>query len=460
MTERKSASLARIIRAWSFVLPSSFGFRAFAPALAVTIGPVQPASHVAPTRVRYFTLCLCIAMAVLLYLDRYALSSVTGTLLVELNVNKERLGSTVFFPFFFAYALLQIPAGWLSDTFGARMLALYVATWSLATISMGLVNGLAVLFLVRFVLGLAQAGAIPPRPASSSAVPLRLSRTGQQLGLHGGAGRWPAGIRGHSLPHAARRTLAWIGDGPLAPCFCTVWSTGTGLGGPLCLAVSRLASGPSLVNEQEIELISPASDSPRTGRSPAVHSAAAGNLCKQTSWLDVRDQFLRQRRLGLSRLLAAFVPHGNLRPLSRGQHWRLAGRLQPDDGTDWTGRHDRQHFVGLATDRLVVRLGPLWRRRLPGLASGVVVTAIYLLAPHLPNVWWFVAAMAGISFSIDFSLGAIWASYQDIGGRHVASFLGCGNMFGSFGAALFTGRAAASRTAISGAACSFSPPPQ
>jgi len=39
---------------------------------------------------------------------------------------------------------------------------------------------------------------------------------------------------------------------------------------------------------------------------------------------------------------------------------------------------------------------------------------------------------------IDFGLGAIWASYQDIGGRHVASVLGCGNMFGSFGAALFT----------------------
>ena len=55
---------------------------------------MQPASHVAPTRVRYFTLCLCIAMAVLLYLDRYALSSVTGTLLVELNVNKEQLGSS------------------------------------------------------------------------------------------------------------------------------------------------------------------------------------------------------------------------------------------------------------------------------------------------------------------------------------------------------------------------------
>ncbi len=41
------------------------------------------------------------------------------------------------------------------------MLAVYVAVWSLATISMGLANGLAAIFLVRFVLGVSQAGAYP-----------------------------------------------------------------------------------------------------------------------------------------------------------------------------------------------------------------------------------------------------------------------------------------------------------
>ena len=41
------------------------------------------------------------------------------------------------------------------------MLALYVALWSLATMSMGLVNGLAAIFFVRFLLGISQAGAYP-----------------------------------------------------------------------------------------------------------------------------------------------------------------------------------------------------------------------------------------------------------------------------------------------------------
>jgi MFS family permease len=87
---------------------------------------------------------------------------------------------------------------------------------------------------------------------------------------------------------------------------------------------------------------------------------------------------------------------------------------------------------------LVVRFGPIWGRRLPGVIAGVVVAGLYLVAPLLPNVWLFVGAMAAISLSIDFCLGAMWATYQDIGGRHVASVLGVGNMSASFGAAAFT----------------------
>jgi nitrate/nitrite transporter NarK len=45
--------------------------------------------------------------------------------------------------------------------------------------------------------------------------------------------------------------------------------------------------------------------------------------------------------------------------------------------------------------------------------------------------------MVAISFTIDFGLGAAWASYQDIGGRHVASVLGIGNMCGNLAAAVF-----------------------
>jgi MFS family permease len=94
---------------------------------------------------------------------------------------------------------------------------------------------------------------------------------------------------------------------------------------------------------------------------------------------------------------------------------------------------------GRATDVLVRRFGRVWGRRLPGLCAGVLVAAMYLAVPQLPGLWFFIGTMIAIAFTIDFGLGATWASYQDIGGRHVASVLGCGNMCGNLGAAFFGG---------------------
>jgi len=92
---------------------------------------------------------------------------------------------------------------------------------------------------------------------------------------------------------------------------------------------------------------------------------------------------------------------------------------------------------GVAADRFLAAYGRKWGRRLPGLTAGFVACGLYLLAMELTNVWLLVAVMIAISFTIDFGLGASWASYQDIGGRNVAVVLGIGNMCGNLGAAGF-----------------------
>ena len=64
--------------------------------------------------------------------------------------------------FFWAYAAGQVPSGWFSDRWGARLtLPLYILTWSLFTCMMGLVTGLFMLLAVRVAVGLGQAGAYP-----------------------------------------------------------------------------------------------------------------------------------------------------------------------------------------------------------------------------------------------------------------------------------------------------------
>lgn len=400
--------------------------------------PVQSPAEVPPTNVRFLTLSLCIAMAMLLYLDRYALSPVTSTLLAELKVNKEQLGRTIFFAFFFAYAVFQVPAGWLSDAFGARRtLALYVAVWSLATISMGLVNGLAAIFLVRFVLGISQAGAYPTAasllkrwfPYGSR------GRANSSVSMGGRAGGLLAFAITPALMLLFGRLLGWE-TGRWRAVFVLFGALGLVW---VIVFVWLYRDSPRehpWCNEEEVELIAPAGTAapapPRPTFPPLsiLLSKEAVLMCVIGFCVDIGWVFL------VSWLPLYLVEtYGDYLQHNVGDQQVVSGLM-----TALTGLAGMTGTVlgGFATDRLVVRFGPIWGRRIPGVAAGVLVASLYLLAPHLPNVWWFVAAMAAISLSIDFCLGSMWATYQDIGGRQVASVLGLGNMCASFGSAGFT----------------------
>jgi MFS family permease len=401
-----------------------------------------------PTKVRFLTLALCIAMAMLLYLDRYALSPVTGTLLAELHLTKEELGRTVFFAFFFAYAILQVPAGWLSDTFGARwMLAFYVAVWSLATAAMGLVNGLAAIFFVRFLLGISQAGAYPTaasvikrwfpytaRGRASSAVsmggraggllafaitPSLLLYAGHLLGWE--TGRWRVVFAFYGAMGLVWVVVfAWLfRDSPREHPWCNAEEVG------LIAPLIRLRGVPLRQALPPITILT----------SKEVLLMCVIGFCVDVGWVFLvswlPEYLVETHGESLKQILTSFG-YGSAKA---GDEQVVAGLM-----TALTGLAGMVGTLlgGLATDGFVVRLGPVWGRRLPGVIAGVVVAGLYLAAPSLTNVWVFVGAMAAVSLSIDFCLGAMWATYQDIGGRHVASVLGVGNMCASFGAAAFT----------------------
>ena len=88
-----------------------------------------------PTRVRYAVLSIATANAFILYLDRICMGAVvqSTSFQQELGLGKDRVGD-VLASFFFAYALGQLPAGWLADRFGPRrMLVTYILLWSLFT---------------------------------------------------------------------------------------------------------------------------------------------------------------------------------------------------------------------------------------------------------------------------------------------------------------------------------------
>lgn len=120
----------------------------------------EPAAR--PTGVRHLIVLLLTLMSVLLYLDRFCVSFAGDYIKEDLGLSQTQM-SLLLGPFFFLfYALAQVPSGWLSDRFGARiMLSIYVVAWSLFTAQMGLVAGFAMLLVARLMCGITQAGAYP-----------------------------------------------------------------------------------------------------------------------------------------------------------------------------------------------------------------------------------------------------------------------------------------------------------
>ncbi len=114
-----------------------------------------------PSRTRYLVLLVTFLAAFLLYLDRFCISFTQQYIKEDLGLTEKEFGLCLS-AFFWAYALGQVPSGWLSDRFGARwMLATYIIAWSIFTALLGIAMGFVMLFVLRIGLGLGQAGAYP-----------------------------------------------------------------------------------------------------------------------------------------------------------------------------------------------------------------------------------------------------------------------------------------------------------
>jgi sugar phosphate permease len=127
------------------------------------VEPQPPAaSHGArPTHVRYVVLGLTVAAYMITYMDRQILAVARPTIQKELGISLVMMG-WITFSFRIAYALFQIPGGWLGDRFGARRaLALIVAWWSLFTGFTAMAWSAVSMLVIQVFFGLGEAGAFP-----------------------------------------------------------------------------------------------------------------------------------------------------------------------------------------------------------------------------------------------------------------------------------------------------------
>ncbi len=114
-----------------------------------------------PSKVRYRVVAVCTLMAILLYLDRNCFSFAEIFIKNDLGLTDKQVGY-ILGAFFWTYAIFQVPSGWLSDRYGSRvMLTLYIVMWSLFTGLSAFATGFVSLLLLRFGMGVGQAGAYP-----------------------------------------------------------------------------------------------------------------------------------------------------------------------------------------------------------------------------------------------------------------------------------------------------------
>ena len=122
--------------------------------------PQQPAAqHAHPGMNRVL---LLLTFSVLInYIDRSNLSIAAPLLKDELGLTNTQLG-TLLAAFFWTYAMLQIPAGWLVDRFDVKwVFAAGFFIWSTATAATGLLHGFVALIAVRVILGAGESVAFP-----------------------------------------------------------------------------------------------------------------------------------------------------------------------------------------------------------------------------------------------------------------------------------------------------------
>jgi ACS family glucarate transporter-like MFS transporter len=356
-----------------------------------------------------------------LYLDRICIAEIAklDDFKTGLGLNETQTGAMLS-AFFFSYALGQMPAGWLSDRFGARkMLPLYICVWSLCTMLTGLASGFAMLIVARLLFGIAQAGCYP---TASSLIkrwtPLSIRGTSSSIVSFGG--RLGGAIAPLLTAWLLRDFLSWrwvlvlYGMSGLfvAAYFWHVFRE-TPAEHPDCNEAEQalIAVGSSQATEVGPPPFPPVLPLVRSGTMWLMCSLQFGinvGWVFLVTWLPTYLKDVKHVEAGTGGWMSTIV-------LFAGIVGMLCG--------------------GPLTDFSVRCLGRRWGRSIPMIACYCVAVMAYLSCMYLESVWSFIAAASLVAFATDMSVPGIWAYMQDVGGKNTAAVFGWGNMWGNLGAA-------------------------
>jgi len=160
-----------------------------------------------PTHARYWVVIFALTLAMIMYIQRVAISAAAPFITAEFHLTDTQMG-WAFSVFGLSYALFEIPMGLMGDKLGVRrVLTQVVLLWSLFTALTGAAWNLISLLVIRFVFGAGEAGCFPNLTRMLSAW-LPLSERIRAQALMWAFGRW-GGALAPPIAFFAISQLGW-----------------------------------------------------------------------------------------------------------------------------------------------------------------------------------------------------------------------------------------------------------
>ena len=379
--------------------------------------PVQASSGSRPTHVRHVVLGLTVAAYMITYMDRQVLATTRPAIMEELGISLVAMG-WVTFAFRMAYALFQVPGGWLGDTIGARRaLTMVVSWWSAFTALTALAWSAASMIVIQVFFGLGEAGAFPIATRSLSRW-MRPTERGFAQGITHAGSRLGGAITPPIVALAIVPFFGWraafYAFGVLGVVWSAVWF----------YYYRDTPEEHAGVNEAERELIAGGIKRKATGSVPWRQILSHGNLWVLSVMyffynynLNVyQDWFPTYLRQAKGMTLAQMGIYASL-PLLSGVIGDLAGGWFSDHVLRRTGN------INLAR-RWVAIAGFL-------LSAAATVPAVLAHDPKVSVAFYCVAF-----FGLEWTVGISWAVTLDIGGDFAGSVSAVMNMLGNIGGAV------------------------
>ncbi|MGC4252080.1 MAG: MFS transporter [Sphingobium sp.] len=372
-----------------------------------------------PTRVRHKVLWLTVAAYMITYMDRVVISTTAPMIQQEFRFSLVTMG-WIFAAFQIAYALFQIPGGWLGDRFGPRRaLTGIVLWWSSFTALTTVAWSTSSMIIFRFLFGMGEAGAFPIATRSLSRWILPAERGWAQGLTHAGARL--GGALTPALVVFIAMHWGWRAPFLLFALIGIVWAL------TWFLYYRDTPADHRGANRTERKLIEQAlGESAGPARAKVPWHALLGN---PQMWTLSAMYFCYAYSIGI--FLTWFPKYLNdardfslvamglfaSAPLMAGVIGDMAGGWFSDRLLDKSGN--------IRSARRVVAVAGFL------LAAAAIPLAV-LASDPLVSVGWFCLAV----FGLELTVGVSWAVTLDIGGSYAGSVSAVMNTFGNIGGAL------------------------